>query len=68
MPTKYLLPEDQIPRAWLNIVPSLPSPPPPALHPGTLQPVDRFGFVRSTATSSALTPNQATNFLFHAAG
>jgi tryptophan synthase beta chain len=37
-PTKYLLPESEIPRAWLNIMPLLPSLPPPALHPGTLQP------------------------------
>ena len=36
--TKFLLPESDIPRAWLNIVPHLSSPPPPALHPGTLQP------------------------------
>ncbi len=36
--TKFLLPESEIPRAWLNIVPFLPSPPPPALHPGTKQP------------------------------
>jgi tryptophan synthase beta chain len=37
-PTKFLLNEDQIPKSWLNIVPFLPSPPPPALHPGTKQP------------------------------
>jgi tryptophan synthase beta chain len=37
-PTKFLLNEDQIPESWLNIVPFLPSPPPPALHPGTKQP------------------------------
>jgi tryptophan synthase beta chain len=37
-PTKFLLNEDQIPKSWLNIVPYLPSPPPPALHPGTKQP------------------------------
>ena len=36
--TKFLLPETEIPRAWMNIVPHLSSPPPPALHPGTLQP------------------------------
>ena len=28
-----------IPRAWYNVVADLPSPPPPALHPGTLQPL-----------------------------
>jgi tryptophan synthase beta chain len=36
--TKFLLTEKDIPEAWLNIVPFLPSPPPPALHPGTKQP------------------------------
>ena len=36
---KYLLDESQLPRQWYNIVPDLPSPPPPPLHPGTRQPV-----------------------------
>jgi tryptophan synthase beta chain len=36
---KYLLTEDRIPRAWYNIVPDLPKPPAPVLHPGTHQPV-----------------------------
>ena len=36
---KYLLPEDQIPTHWYNIVPDLPAPPPPPLHPGTHEPV-----------------------------
>ncbi len=44
MTTKYLLNESDIPRAWLNIVPALPSPPPPALHPGTLQPAGPADF------------------------
>jgi tryptophan synthase beta chain len=35
---KYTLTEDEMPTQWYNIVPDLPSPPPPALHPGTLQP------------------------------
>ncbi|ADO68895.1 TrpB-like pyridoxal phosphate-dependent enzyme [Stigmatella aurantiaca] len=39
MPLKYLLPEDQIPRYWYNIIPDLPSPPAPVLHPATFQPV-----------------------------
>ncbi len=38
MTTKYLLPEDRIPRYWYNILPDLPTPPSPVLHPGTLQP------------------------------
>jgi len=37
--TKYLLPEDRIPRAWYNIVADLPQPLPAVLHPGTGKPV-----------------------------
>jgi tryptophan synthase beta chain len=36
---KYTLPESDLPRQWYNIVPDLPAPPPPPLHPGTGQPV-----------------------------
>ncbi len=36
---KYTLDEDQIPTAWYNIIPDLPAPPPPPLHPGTMEPV-----------------------------
>jgi tryptophan synthase beta chain len=36
---KYLLDESHIPKFWYNIVADLPSPPPPVLHPGTMQPV-----------------------------
>jgi tryptophan synthase beta chain len=36
---KYLLAEEQIPKAWYNIMADLPSPPPPPLHPGTLKPL-----------------------------
>jgi tryptophan synthase beta chain len=36
---KVLLSERELPSAWYNIVPDLPAPPPPPLHPGTLQPV-----------------------------
>ncbi|MDA8318779.1 MAG: TrpB-like pyridoxal phosphate-dependent enzyme [Actinomycetota bacterium] len=36
---KYLLPESDLPRQWYNIVPDLPAPPPPPLHPGTREPV-----------------------------
>jgi len=35
---KYLLPESDMPTQWYNIIPDLPAPPPPALHPGTLEP------------------------------
>lgn len=37
--TKIMLDESQMPRQWYNIIPDLPSPPPPPLHPGTMQPV-----------------------------
>ncbi|MBV9444907.1 MAG: TrpB-like pyridoxal phosphate-dependent enzyme [Streptosporangiaceae bacterium] len=37
--TKITLDESEIPRRWYNVVPDLPSPPPPPLHPGTLAPV-----------------------------
>ncbi len=36
---KYLLDESRIPKHWYNIMADLPAPPPPVLHPGTLQPV-----------------------------
>ncbi|MDQ1614252.1 MAG: tryptophan synthase beta chain [Actinomycetota bacterium] len=36
---KILLDESELPTRWYNIIPDLPSPPPPPLHPGTLQPV-----------------------------
>ena len=37
--TKFLLPEDRIPRAWYNIIADLPEPPAAVLHPGTGQPI-----------------------------
>ncbi len=37
--TKYVLTEDEMPRAWYNIICDLPKPPAPVLHPGTKQPV-----------------------------
>lgn len=37
--TKYLLTEEEMPRTWYNILPDLPRPPEPVLHPGTKQPV-----------------------------
>lgn len=39
MPTKITLPESDLPTHWYNIVPDLPEPPPPVLHPGTHEPV-----------------------------
>ncbi|NLX08581.1 MAG: TrpB-like pyridoxal phosphate-dependent enzyme [Chloroflexi bacterium] len=37
--TKYVLDEREMPRAWYNIIPDLPHPLAPVLHPGTRQPV-----------------------------
>lgn len=37
--TKVLLDESEIPQAWYNLVPDLPEPPPPPLHPGTHEPI-----------------------------
>jgi tryptophan synthase beta chain len=37
--TRFLLPEDRIPRAWYNIAADLPVPPSPPLHPGTHEPL-----------------------------
>ncbi|MCL5108227.1 MAG: TrpB-like pyridoxal phosphate-dependent enzyme [Chloroflexi bacterium] len=35
---KYLLDEKELPEAWYNIIPDLPAPLPPYLHPATYQP------------------------------
>jgi tryptophan synthase beta chain len=37
--SRILLPDSELPRHWYNVAGDLPSPPPPPLHPGTLQPV-----------------------------
>jgi tryptophan synthase beta chain len=36
---KYLLAEDRLPKAWYNIIPDLPKPLAPVLHPGTHKPI-----------------------------
>ena len=36
---KYVLPEDQMPTVWYNLMADLPTPPPPPLHPGRMDPV-----------------------------
>ncbi len=36
---RLVLPESRIPTHWYNILADLPAPIPPALHPGTLQPI-----------------------------
>ncbi|MGH8960662.1 MAG: TrpB-like pyridoxal phosphate-dependent enzyme [Jatrophihabitantaceae bacterium] len=37
--TKIILDESEQPTQWYNLLADLPTPPPPVLHPGTLQPV-----------------------------
>ena len=37
--TKVVLEESELPTRWYNIVPDLPSPPPPPLHPKTREPI-----------------------------
>ncbi|MBC7730249.1 MAG: TrpB-like pyridoxal phosphate-dependent enzyme [Microbacteriaceae bacterium] len=37
--TQYHLDASKMPRFWYNIAADLPSPPPPVLHPGTMQPI-----------------------------
>ena len=37
--TRYLLNEEDIPKAWYNIQADLPTPLPPVIHPGTGQPI-----------------------------
>ena len=43
MEYKFLLDEERVPRAWYNIVPDLPTPLPPPVHPGTGQPLTPDG-------------------------
>jgi len=38
-PTRYLLPESEIPRRWYNVAADMPAPLLPPLHPGTGQPI-----------------------------
>ena len=37
--TKVVLDESEMPTRWYNVIPDLPSPPPPVLHPATQQPI-----------------------------
>ena len=37
--TKFSLRDNQIPTTWFNVIPSMPNPPSPPLHPGTKEPV-----------------------------
>ena len=37
--SKILLDESEMPTQWYNVIPDLPTPPPPPLHPGTHEPI-----------------------------
>ena len=37
--SKVLLDESEMPTQWYNVIPDLPTPPPPPLHPGTHEPI-----------------------------
>ncbi len=37
--SKILLDESEMPTQWYNVIPDLPEPPPPPLHPGTHEPI-----------------------------
>jgi len=39
--TKFILEEKDIPTAWYNVLPDLPEPLPPLVHPGTKEPLPR---------------------------
>ena len=41
---KYLLPERELPKSWYNVIPDLPQPLSPPLHPGTGQPASPADF------------------------
>ena len=51
-PTKILLDESELPTHWYNIIPDLPAPPPPVLHPGTLEPVGPDDLMRRCSRST----------------
>jgi tryptophan synthase beta chain len=38
--TKFMLSEKDIPQAWYNVIPDLPFPVPPPIHPGTKKPLN----------------------------
>ena len=53
---KYLLTEKDIPTAWYNIIPSMPTAPRPMLHPATklpLTPEDLYPLFSEEAASGA---------------
>src|SRR5215510_9010319 len=37
--TRFILPDDKVPTAWFNLLPRMPEPLPPPLHPATKEPV-----------------------------
>ena len=41
--TKFILDEKDLPTHWYNVLPDLPEPLPPLVHPGTKEPLPREG-------------------------
>src|ERR1700676_3161471 len=60
---KFILDESEMPTAWYNIVPDLPSPPPPALHPGTLEPAGPDDFAPLFPMDVILQEGSADRFI-----
>src|SRR5437667_10678982 len=59
---KILLDVDDLPRAWYNILPDLPAPFPPYLHPGTKEPVPPQAFepfLPKELSRQEMSPNRA---------
>jgi len=48
--TKIILAESEQPTQWYNVIPDLPEPPPPPLHPGTFEPADPDDLPRPAAS------------------
>lgn len=61
MLTKILLPEDQIPKQWYNIIPDMPGPLAPVINPQTLQPVtpeDMLAIFPMSLIEQEMSPNR----------
>src|SRR5438309_81172 len=58
---KILLDVDDLPKAWYNILPDLPAPFPPYLHPGTKEPVPPQAFEPLFPKEVIRSPSDRTN-------
>src|SRR5512144_1134551 len=46
MQTKFILGEDRIPTHWYNIIPDMPGPLAPVIHPGTMKPATPWALIK----------------------